>query len=59
MFRRIATFFKAHFPVHKEKEFEVTPLAVSRNAKNNQAAEVAAREVVSRYGDALKSLSVK
>jgi len=59
MFRWIATFFKAYFHVHKDKEFEVTPLAASQNTKNKQAAEVAAREVVSRYGDALKSLSVK
>ncbi len=60
MIRRIVNSIKVRIsPVSKKRKFGVAPSVRSQAMKNSHAAEVAANEVVSRYGDALKSLSAK
>jgi|GEM_PF-3376839 len=60
MFRRISHFVKMCISARsKEKKYSVARSDVFRAAKNKRAAEAAAREVVTKYGETLKSLSSK
>lgn len=61
MIRRITKTIKDRISsiVHQKRRQSATFKNASRASKNDAAMETAAQELISRYGEALKSLSTK